>query len=408
MATSTDSLKIEICDVETFRDMFCYCGWNKQENKRYQFEISCRKNQIDAMIKHLREGDIEYIVAYNGVGFDGQVIQYILDNYDDWYDQSWKQIVTLISQCSADIIERQSYELPPIYKESKFDIKCIDPFRIHHYDNKNRRVGLKTLEFSMDLQNIQEIPIDWKKENLTEDEVQTVIDYCWNDVEALQKFWNITIGNTDNTLYKGKDMIQARLDIIEEMGFYKTAINWSDVKIGDEINKRGYMKETGCSYDDIYKKKKERKGTPPFTFGSCIPKYVKFKSETFNNLYKEIKNVKVGMGKGEQEFIVKYGETTYSIMRGGIHSHDKNRILETTDTHIIRDADIGSQYPNAINKRKLYPSHLGPKWNTNYEKTIHQRIEYKKLGKKDSKYAGLAESYKLALNGGGSTKNVAI
>jgi len=400
----TSELKVSIYDIECMCSMFLYCCYIPHQDKKYSFEISTRKNQLDEMIKHLKEEDYEFGVGYNNVNYDSQVIQYILESHEDWYDKSTFQIIKLIYQFSKDTIERSNYEQKPIYRENYLDIKQIDLFRVHHYDNKNRRVGLKTLEFAMDLPNIEEMPVDWRKECLTDEEIQTVVDYCWNDVEATYKFWKITIGDTDNELYKGKDMIQARLDIMEELKFNYTVLNYSDVKIGDEINKKGYMQETGCNYDDIYQKRQKRKPTPAFTFGNCIPKYVKFKSKQFNDLLKQVKNEKVTMTKGDQEYIVTYGNTTYSIMRGGIHSHDSARIVESTDTYILRDADIGSQYPNAINKRKLYPSHLGPEWNRNYEKTIYKRIEYKKMGKTERKYAGLAEAYKLALNGGGYGK----
>lgn len=49
----------------------------------------------------------------------------------------------------------------------------------------------------------------------------------------------------------------------------------------------------------------------------------------------------------------------------------------------------------------MFPSHLGIAWNRVYKETITRRLEYKKRGKEDRKYKGLAEMYKLSLNGGG-------
>jgi len=75
------------------------------------------------------------------------------------------------------------------------------------------------------------------------------------------------------------------------------------------------------------------------------------------------------------------------------------------------DADIGSQYPWSIIKRKLFPSHLSTAWLVGYESTFKKRISYKKLAqnpdipKRDKrKYKGLSEMLKLALNGGGFGK----
>ncbi len=398
---NTSDLHIEIYDIEVFHEMTLYCGYNKQDGKNYQYEISSRKNEIDGLVKHLVDRNFQYGVGYNNVGYDGQVLQFILENHEKWFDKTAMEVIKLISGCSQDIIDRQNYEnIGPLYKEWELDIKQIDLFRVHHYDNKNRRVGLKTLEFAMDLQDIEEMPFSFKKKDLTHEEMDMVIRYCWNDVEATKTFWDITIGNTDNENYKDKDKIQDRLDLIEDMGFKLNCLNWSDAKIGDEVGKKGYMQETGCSYDDIYKKRRDRKQTPKFTYGDCIPKYIKFKSAAMNTLYNTVKDVVVSLAQSDkQEFPVTYGNTTYAIMRGGIHSRDGKRIVTPPVGCKLIDADISSQYPNAINKRNLYPAHLGPKWNVNYEKTIYKRLDYKAKGKTDRKYKGLSEMYKLCLNG---------
>lgn len=401
-------LKIEIADIECFYAMFCYCGWNKQEGKNYQYEISARVNELDGLVKHLIDGDLEFIIAYNGVRYDGQIIQYILDNYEQWHDKSAQEIVTLISEFSSETISLSNYDLPVKYKEHFMDIKIIDPFKVHHYDNKNRRVGLKNLEFAMDLPNIQEIPIDFRKPTLNVQEMDMVISYCWNDVDALKKFWDITVGETDSPMYKGEDMVQIRLDVMSELGFKWNCLNWSNSKMGDEINKKGYMEETGCTYDDLYKKKKNRKPTAKFTFGSCIPEYIEFNSQTMKDLVKQVKNVIVSLQKDNQEFIIKYGNTTYSVMRGGIHSHDSARILESSDKYLLRDADIGGQYPRTIVKRKLYPTQLGPKWLTMYEKQGLKRNEFKSKSRGSPKYMGLQKAWKEVLNAGGSTRKFAV
>lgn len=59
-------------------------------------------------------------------------------------------------------------------------------------------------------------------------------------------------------------------------------------------------------------------------------------------------------------------------------------------------------YPNCIRKRKLYPLHLNPVWNKNYQNLIIKRIDAKKKFKetKDGKYQAIQEAFKLAMNGG--------
>lgn len=61
-----------------------------------------------------------------------------------------------------------------------------------------------------------------------------------------------------------------------------------------------------------------------------------------------------------------------------------------------------AQYPNAIRKYGIYPSHLGPSWNKMLTSKIERRLYYKALAKEtgDPKYQSLQEMGKLSLNGG--------
>jgi hypothetical protein len=251
----------------------------------------------------------------------------------------------------------------------------------------------------IDFPNIEEMSIDHWKEDVTIQETNDVLGYNENDVKATYEFYLITIGETENPLYKGINKLQLRKDIKAEFGIHCT--NYNDVKIGDELNKQGYIQRSG-------RNKKTLKPTSvkkDFTFKDCLPDYIQFKTDKFNNFINGIKNVKVDLDK-KQEFIIEYNSTSYSIMKGGIHSHDSNRIITPNDNELFVDADIGSQYPNAIRKRKLFPPHLGKEWLEQYTDTIKRRLEAKKLYKqtKEGKYQAIQEAFKLALNGGGYGK----
>ena len=78
----TEDLRICISDIETYRELILVGGYIPHEGKWVSFEISKRVNQIDAMVKFLREEPLDYYVFFNGVGFDSQVLQFMLDNHD--------------------------------------------------------------------------------------------------------------------------------------------------------------------------------------------------------------------------------------------------------------------------------------------------------------------------------------
>ena len=49
-------------------------------------------------------------------------------------------------------------------EKNELSLKQIDLFKINHYDNKNQSGESKRLEFEMDLENIEEMPIHHTKE----------------------------------------------------------------------------------------------------------------------------------------------------------------------------------------------------------------------------------------------------
>lgn len=403
MAQDKDLGNIVMWDIETMAECFLYMDKVPGENKWNKYIVSPYENTLDGLVKYLKEADIDYMCGFNNCRFDMQVIQHVLDKHDQWYDLSNQEVIDKIYQFAQELINNQDYEILPPYKEEYFDRKQIDLFSIQGYENKNKRTSLKYIEFSLDME-VDEMPIDHWQRGLTPEDIQMTIEYCKNDIIATEALYNLTRGNTENTLYKGEDAIADRLNIIEELKLKHTAINWSDVRMGEEMNLIGYMEEAGIKRrGELYERKKGAMRKKNWTFGDCIPKYVKFQAPEFQKFHDHVRKQQFSH-HGDQEYVFQYNKTTYSIMRGGIHSHDSARIIEVAPGYIIRTADIGSQYPNSINKRGLFPCHLGPKWNVNYGKNTRKRMEYKPLAKKDKKYKGLVKMYKLALNGGGFGK----
>lgn len=402
------NLNVEVFDIEVLGGMFLYCGYNPGTKTWVEFEISEYRNDIYALCKHLShlsQNDV-YGVSYNGLGYDMQVLQFIVDRHNRWIDYANKEILGFIKSFSNRVIDDQRYELYPTYREEEFIVRQIDLMKVHHYDNKNKRTRLKWLEFSMDFYNVEEMPYHHTQELFTPSELQEIKDYCRNDVEATHEFWKYTIGEVEHEEYKGKNKIQDRLDLISEMGFPIKALSWSDVKLGDEINKKVYCEVTGLTPRDVKELRKSRKPTKRFTYGDCIPESVVFRTPLFQEFLKKMKKVKVNLLDKEEYPLIVNG-VQLMIAKGGIHSNEKNRIVEPTDKEILRDADVGSQYPHFIIKRGLFPSHLGKAWLIGYTRNRDRRLDYKAtiltvvVQAEKRKIKGLSETFKLALNGGG-------
>lgn len=395
---------MQIFDIETLKRCFLFVGLDPHTIQFTEFEVSHRRNDLDALVAHLLRYK-DYLISFNGLGFDGQVLQLILDDHKNWYDLTNREIIERIYAFAQQIIDNQQYEnikLP--YWEGEFRNKHIDLFKIHHFDNEAKRTSLKWLEFTMDSPNVEEMPIWHGQETLTSEEIDIVKEYCRNDVINTHLFYKYTIGEIEgNSFYAGINMIQDRLDLIEEMTFPDRAVNWNNVKIGDEINKKSYCELTGKKPWELYDLKASRKPTSQFTYGDCIPSYVTFKNPVFQKFYEAMKGVRVNLNEKE-EYPFTYRGTNYVIAKGGIHSNEKNRIIICQKSWILRDADIGGQYPHSIIKRGLFPSHLGKLWLVGFASIRDKRDGFKKKAKLSKKFKGLAEQFKYAQNGGGFGK----
>ena len=380
-----------IYDIETMRECFIVVCMEPEKTPK-SFVVSKWQNQLDAFIKYTEENIDSYWVGYNNLRFDAQVVEWILRNHMHWHELSGLEICAKIAQKAQDVIHDANYDVFPEYREWDLSLKQIDLFKIHHYDNKNRRVSLKRLEFEMDLENIEEMPIHHDKANLTKDEVFLSLQYCFNDVDATYEFYKITLGDTDHLLYKGNNQIQLRKDIEEEFGI--PCLNYSDSKIGDEIIKKYYCQEKGMEVKELPRKGYFRKS---IDIKNCIAGYVQFETEQLQQFLQNIKRLKLGLQDDFKEHIDFYGNV-YSFMKGGLHTENKPEIFESDEEYEIIDWDVASYYPAIIITNGRFPAHLGKEFLRGYKQMFDKRLELKPLAKGDRKIKGIVGALKLAVN----------
>lgn len=418
-------VKLAVFDIECYRELFDFGAYNPETKEWFEFEVSAYKNELFKFVGFYQNNPekFEYYVSYNGLGYDHQVLQYILHKYNDWSDLTALEICKKISDFSGRIIDNGKYNIPMPYKEFQFPVKPIDVFKINHFDNEAKRTSLKWCEFMMDM-DVEEMPVHFLKENLTEKEVEMTRHYRRHDVIATTCLLYVTMGQLDNAKalikdylgyetslaaladYKDKNQIEVRFFIQEDSGL--NCLNWSEVKIGEERNKVDYMKSMGIKDEkSIYPKKvKQTFGQP---FRNFFPPTVEYKTDQIKKFFKDLGNQFVKNQK--QEFPITFGgaNTTYTIAKGGIHSTEKNRKVVPITGMILRDADVGAQYPRAIQKYVIIPPHLAPAILTNFNGVVDLKAVYKAQGKKAkeegnkalaNKLKGLETGTKLQMNGG--------
>jgi DNA polymerase elongation subunit (family B) len=385
-------MQVIVTDIETMVEFFLCTCYDPQLDEWQEFEVNKNCNHIDQMVRYFEQKNDHYFVTYNGLRFDSQVLEFIIREHDKWHEKGSIEICSIIAQNAADTIHDSNFGVLPAYRENQLSFKILDLFEIHHFSNKNRMVSLKRLQFEMDLENIEEMPIHHNKENLTDEDIVLIKDYCKNDIFSTYEFYKVTIGETDHPLYKGNNQIQLRMDIQEE--FKIPCLNYSDSKIGDEMIKKYYCEQKGITYKDLPKKGTFRK---PFTVGSCVAHYVDFKTRELKEFLKRIKKVTLSLQDDFKEQLEFYGNT-YTFAKGGLHTENGPKIFEADEDHLIVDWDVSSYYPAIIINNERYPVHLGKEFLSGYKQMFEKRLELKPLAKKDRKIKGIVGALKLAVN----------
>jgi len=386
-------MNVLIYDIETMQEFFLIVAYDPETDEYYKFSLNKWTNQLGTFMKFIDEHREYYWVGYNNLRFDSQVVEWVIRNYDNWHEFTNLELCAMIAQKAADVIHDANYEVFPEYRESELSLKQIDLFKVNHYDNKNRMVSLKRLEFEMDLENIEEMPIHHSKTDMTQEEVMTTINYCINDVQATYQFYKITTGDTDHPLYKGNNQIELRLDIQEE--FDIPCLNYSDSKIGDEMIKKYYCEEKKIAYRELPKKSTSFRKS--ISVKNCIASYISFQTPELKSFLSRIKKISLKMQDDFKESIVFYGNT-YSFMKGGLHTENKPKVFEADDEYEIIDWDVTSYYPAIIINNGRYPMHLGKEFLRGYKQMFDKRIEMKPFAKKDKKIKGIVAALKLAVN----------
>lgn len=385
-------MKTLIYDIETMQELFLMHVYNPETDEHHEFEVSKWANNLDALLKFMETHKGYYFVGYNNLRFDAQVVEWVLRNYNKWHEKENLEVAAMIAQKAQDVIHDANFEVFPEYREFELSFKQIDLFKVNHYDNKNRMVSLKRLEFEMDLENIEEMPIHHSKVNMTQEDIQITKDYCRNDVHATYEFYKITTGDCSHPLYKDNNQLALRQDIEEEFGI--PCLNYSDSKIGDEMIKKYYCEETGLKYENLPKKGFFRKQVK---VRNCIANYVTFQTPQLKKFLKEISGNTLGTQDDFKESIEFYGNT-YTFAKGGLHTENKPQIFEADEDHEIIDWDVSSYYPAIIINNGRYPAHLGKEFLSGYKKMFEKRLELKPMAKKDRRIAGIVGALKLAVN----------
>lgn len=381
---------IEVYDVETLSNLFTYTGFDATNKKWYQFVISKWRNDLELLYSHLFRDKI-WMCGYNNESFDYPVIHHLINHYDKYKNLSGEEVARNLYRKSQEIIEQ---EFSTIADKNKF-IPQIDLFKINGYDNHARSCSLKDLEIAMRMNNVEEMPIHHSKE-CEESDIDLILSYNKNDVEATYKFLLTTVGKTDYPIYKGKNKIELRQQLNKQ--FNINVLNTPDIRIGEQLMLKLYSDVTNIP---VYNLKKSG-GTPRkiINVKDCIPHWANFETKEFNDLKQYFENVTVldGNLKGSLSKSILFHNIKIDYGSGGAHSSIEPGVYEEDDYWMILDQDIGSLYPSIAIQLGIYPEHLGPIFRDLYNNDIVSVRLAEKSKPKNERKMTIMEGYKLAAN----------
>lgn len=361
-------------DIENYPNVFLFGAIHALTETPYIFEISHRRDDRQAFYlftEYLREHRAEE-VGYNNLGYDYPVQHSILNN--------------IMYITNADIYKKgdsiinagDENRFAHMVWEKDWIVPQLDLYKIHHFDNQAKRTSLKTLEFNMRMENIEDLPFT-PGTYLTDSQIDTLRQYLIHDLKATLMFYK-----------HSKKLIDFRRELSAKYG--RNFMNHNDTKIGKDYFIME-LEKSGIQCFEPGSRKPRQTHRPSIALNSVIFPYVHFEQPEFNRVLNWLRQQVITETKGVfTDLSADINGFSFDFGTGGIHGSIESQTIRSTENYVIIDLDVASFYPNLAISNELFPAHLGKQFCTIYKNVYDMRSSYPK---------GTPENamLKLALNG---------
>jgi hypothetical protein len=368
-----------VMDYETLVN--CFVGvfqHYKDDSISEIFVINQDQNDLPKFIEFLNKCIQlnQWHISYNGIAFDAQISQHIIKNQRKLLSLTGLEAAQYIYKLAQDIITRSDRGEFQEFAPRQLKIRQIDLFKMNHWDNKAKMSSLKWIQYSMDWDNVEEMPHHHSKPVESAEQLQDIIQYCINDVLSTKKI-----------LEHSKEQIELRKTLTNEYGI--DLYSASEPRISKELFLFFLEQKLGWDKAEI---KRLRTKRDEIYLGQCILPYVKFQTPEFQKIHDYFRTKVVTSTKDKLKFTLDYKGVKTDYGLGGIHGAKDSGVYEAHPGWTIMTSDVTSFYPNLAIKNKFHPAHLPQKeFGDLYEWFFEER---KKIPKSDPKnYV-----YKIILN----------
>lgn len=281
-----------VYDIETYPNVFTCSFYEVDTGKEFVYEVSKRNNDLGLFLKYLGglKRNNKRMVGFNNLGFDYPVIHWIIEkaisskrNNEHLYltsNQIYKYAMRVINSHKDDGFGIR-------VKDDDIKIKQVDLYKLNHFDNDAKRTSLKLLEFNMRSENIEDLPYAVGSK-LTNDEIDTLIEYNKHDVKETFKFYCHCLS-----------AIAFREDLSAKYGFDCTNLN--DTKIGEQFFMRKIEAENPTAfYEHDFNGKRKMKQTKRdhIIIKDCLFDYIRFQRPEFNSILNWLRKQVITETKG--------------------------------------------------------------------------------------------------------------
>lgn len=335
-----------VMDYETMSNCFVAVFEHYKTDEQKIFVAHEDRNDFKEFIEFLETNisNKERHISYNGLGFDAQITEYILELKNNWEEYSAKEITFEIYKLAQHVIDKQSNREFLDYYEYNMQIPQIDVFKLNHWDNAAKRSSLKWIQFSMRWENLQDMPIHHSENIYDKKDLDMIIEYCINDVKSTKEIFNRSI-----------DQIKLRKSLTDQ---YKINLyNASEPKISKELFLYFLTKKTGWKKNDIKYSNTIRES---IVVKKILLPYIDFKNKQLVELLEKFKSKIIDPTKTKGGFnaSIKFHGVKTHFGLGGIHGARESGIYKTNEDMMIMSSDVISFYPNLGIKNEWSPAHL--------------------------------------------------
>lgn len=351
-------LNYYIYDLETFKEQFLFSGKFRGKPEIQTFEISKRRNDRDQLLQWLGylQNSKAVMVGFNNLGFDYPILHLLLNE-----PYTFTQLTAYLK--GQEIIKTQEYGRQSIRPKDRI-IPQIDLIKINHFDSHARRTSLKSLQFAMRSESVEDLPYA-PDGTLTEDQMNLMIKYNHHDILETEKFFD-----------KSEHLIDIRHEILTNGVLQGDVYNYSDVKLGTEylIKMIGRAK---CYNSDHTPRQTLR---DVVYFKDMILKKIWYRTEAFQKVHEWFLDQKIWISKEDERPKL---ETTLAGLQfhfgvGGVHASVENKYFESNDDFVIRDIDVSGMYVAITVVNGFHPQHLGQDFVAAFKNLYTDRKQYGK------------------------------